>query len=89
LYDFHGNVWEWCLDWYAEHLGTEPATDPVGLVPGKGEKPAQRVYRGGGWKSTAQNCRSANRRGGYATHAQHFFFDDLTGLRLAAPVPAK
>ncbi|MBQ7252407.1 MAG: formylglycine-generating enzyme family protein [Kiritimatiellae bacterium] len=89
LYDFHGNVWEWCLDWYQEHLGTDPVTDPEGPVPAKGEKPVQRVYRGGGWKSTAQNCRSANRRGGYASHYKYYVFDDLTGLRLAAPVPGR
>ncbi len=54
LYDMHGNVWEWCLDWYA---ATAPGSvDPVGADSGSG-----RVVRGGGWGSSARNCRSAIR----------------------------
>lgn len=53
LYDTHGNVMEWCLDWSGT-AGT--GTDPVGSVSG----PA-RVYRGGSWLNTASDCRSAGR----------------------------
>ena len=58
LYDMHGNVWEWCLDWYAGNLGMAPAEDPTGSVSG-----SLRVDRGGGWRNSASSCRSAFRDG--------------------------
>ena len=56
LYDMHGNVWECCLDWWMEDLGSSAVTDPKGSNSGP-----HRVIRGGGWSYNAQNCRSANR----------------------------
>ena len=60
LYDAHGNVWEWCRDWYGElwELGTEPVTDPEGPIDGKGRP---RVVRGGCWDYAPESCRSAYR----------------------------
>jgi formylglycine-generating enzyme required for sulfatase activity len=54
LHDMHGNVWEWCQDWYQESL--VGGTDPEG--PGVGKN---RVHRGGSWDYYAHCCRASNR----------------------------
>ena len=58
LYDMHGNVWEWCLDWHASRLGTSAVTDPKGNAR---DTDYGRVVRGGSYKSNASDCRSAQR----------------------------
>lgn len=54
LFDMHGNVWEWCNDWYGDYGGD--AVDPRGAVSGE-----SRVLRGGSFFEVASNVRSARR----------------------------
>ncbi|MFA7173067.1 MAG: formylglycine-generating enzyme family protein [Kiritimatiellia bacterium] len=53
LYDMHGNVFEWCLDWFADLQGGK---DPLGV-----ESALERVRRGGGWAYSMSICRSSYR----------------------------
>ena len=55
LQDMHGNVWEWCSDWYGTYP-TSAQTNPTGASTG-----STRLIRGGGWFLYARHCRSAGR----------------------------
>ena len=78
LHDMHGNVYEWCQDWYnSGYYGSSPSDDPLGASTG-----SIRVYRGGSWGSYPRGCRSAGRD----WSAPAFRYDGL-GLRVAR-VPA-
>ncbi|KPA09204.1 Sulphatase-modifying factor domain protein, partial [Candidatus Magnetomorum sp. HK-1] len=71
IFDMHGNIYEWCNDWYGTYP-TGSVTDPVGALSG-----SYRVLRGGYWVNTAQNCRSAKR--GYGSPGIQ---GDSLGMRL-------
>jgi formylglycine-generating enzyme required for sulfatase activity len=71
LYDMHGNVWEWCWDWYGGYA-SGAQTDPTGASSG-----SYRVGRGGSWLLYAQFLRSAA-RGNYDPSRRYYSF----GFRL-------
>jgi formylglycine-generating enzyme required for sulfatase activity len=73
LYEMHGNLWEWCQDWWQEDLGHDAALDPQG--PERGEF---RAARGGSWFLGGKAVRSAG-RGRFAPD----FRNDRIGFRIA------
>jgi len=71
VYDMHGNVWEWCQDWYGKYAGSA-VTDPTGPTT-----ETFHVLRGGSWSSGPRNCRSAGRGG-----EDHRSNNDSSGFRV-------
>lgn len=74
LYEMHGNVWEWCHDWFGDYPSV-PVTDPVGPLRGE-----DRVLRGGSWFDVARLLRSAARYANLPGYRSRYHSD---GFRFA------
>lgn len=75
LYDMHGNVWEWCLDWYGVLAS---GNDPTGSSSG-----SNRILRGGTWKLSADRCTPSDKGDDFWPTD---VYDD-TGFRLVRTLP--
>jgi formylglycine-generating enzyme required for sulfatase activity len=78
LYDMHGNVWEWCLDYWLGNYQGVP-TDVNKLIK---EDKAKRMLRGGSWDFSPHICRSATR----INHTPDYRNDDI-GFRVVCEIP--
>ncbi|HBC63126.1 MAG TPA: formylglycine-generating enzyme family protein, partial [Planctomycetaceae bacterium] len=78
LQDVHGNVSEWCADWYVSNsYRLLPGIDPKGPPEGNG-----RVLRGGSWNSISDSCSAW-----YRYYLTPGYRDDNIGFRLARTLP--
>jgi formylglycine-generating enzyme required for sulfatase activity len=72
LYDLHGNVWEWCLDEWADKYYGAPTNESPRIKIISPDKNKERLLGGGSWLSSPYDCRSATRT---KKEADHFRYD--------------
>ncbi len=80
----HGNVAEWCWDWYGDYRLADPDGNGVVLDPAGPAAGTERVVRGGSWYGGSEECRSAARDRRYPDSA-----DESVGLRAVRTVIAE
>lgn len=87
LYDMHGNVFEFCLDWWADDItGLNGAVNADGANLADGTTAGTyRVIRGGSWAGTPQPCLASSRSTSSVSPAS---FNKMWGFRVAMPLPA-
>ena len=84
LYDVHGNVAEWCNDFYQEGYEGTSRVNQVGQVEKDPRGPAsgdERVLRGGSWSTSEENCRSSARASAAPGFADVCFGYEAYGFR--------
>lgn len=83
VHDLHGNVGEWCQDWYtAGYYAASPQNDPTG--PPSPGAPAWRAVRGGSWFNAAFSCRCSGRHDGIETAPS-----TTNGFRVVVELPQR
>ncbi len=77
----HGNIWEWCWDWFGDYRVGDVDGDGVVLDPRGANTGTRRVVRGGSWYGSSEDCRSAKRESRSPDSAE-----DVVGLRVVRTI---